>query len=88
LFANLKDLANSLVINIKAIGNIWPILLIPTIIERGSRRVLVLKVALVLYKNPLINRRAIHIYLSDIKKISLITRFIQILFLIIYSSRV
>jgi hypothetical protein len=64
------------VINIKAIGNIWPILSIPTITERGSRRVLVLKVALVLYKNPLVNRLAIYIYLSDIKKISLITRFI------------
>jgi hypothetical protein len=69
-------LANSLVINIKAMGNIWPVLLISTIIERGSRRVLVLKVALVLYKNLLINRRAIYIYLPNIKKISLITRFI------------
>jgi hypothetical protein len=65
-----------LIINIKAIGNIWLILLIPTIIERGSRRVLVLKVALVLYKNPLINRLAIYIYLFNIKKISLTTRFI------------
>jgi hypothetical protein len=76
LFINLKDLTDLLVINIKAIGNIWPVLLIPTIIERDSRCVLVLKVALVLYKNPLINRRAIYIYSSNIKKISLITRFI------------
>jgi hypothetical protein len=76
------------VINIKAIENIWPVLSISTIIERGSRRVLVLKVALVLYKNLLINRLAIYICLSDIKKISLITRFIRILFSIIYSSRV
>jgi hypothetical protein len=76
LFVNLKDLANLLVINIKAMGNIWPVLLISTIIERGSRYILVLKVALVLYKNPLTNRRAIYIYLSNIKKISLITRFI------------
>ena len=75
MFVNLKDLADLLVINIKAIGNIWPILLIPTIIERGSRWVLVLKVALVLYKNPLINRLAIYICLSNIKKISLIMRF-------------
>jgi hypothetical protein len=76
LFINLKDLANLLVINIKAIGNIWLVLLIPTIIEKGSRCVLVLKVALVLYKNPLINRYAIYICLSNIKKISLMTRFI------------
>jgi hypothetical protein len=79
-------LADLLVINIKAIGNIWPILSILTITERGSRRVLVLKVALVLYKNPLINCLTIYICLSDIKKISLITRFIQILFSTIYSS--
>jgi hypothetical protein len=64
------------VINIKAIRNVWLVLSIPTIIERGSRRVLVLKVALVLYKNPLANRLAIYIYLSNIKKISLITRFV------------
>jgi hypothetical protein len=74
------------VINIKAIGNIWPILSILTIIERGSRRVLVLKVALVSYKNPLINRLAIYICSFNIKKISLIMRFVRILFLIIYSS--
>ena len=76
MFINLKDLTDLLVINIKAMGNIWPILSILTIIERGSRYVLVLKVALVLYKNPLINRRVIYIYLFNIKKISLITRFI------------
>ena len=69
-------MADSVIINIKAIGNVWPILLILTIIKRGSRWVLVLKVALVLYKNPLINRLVIYIYSSDIKKISLITRFI------------
>jgi hypothetical protein len=74
------------VINIKAIENIWPVLSIPTIIERGSWRVLVLKVALVSYKNPLINRLAIYICLSNIKKISLITCFVQILFSTIYSS--
>jgi hypothetical protein len=64
------------VINIKAIGNIWPVLSIPTIIKRGSRCILVLKVASVLYKNLLINRCAIYICLSNIKKIFLITCFI------------
>jgi hypothetical protein len=74
------------VINIKAMGNVWLILSILTIIERGSRRVLVLKVALVLYKNLLINRLAIYICLSNIKKISLTIRFVRIPSLIIYSS--
>jgi hypothetical protein len=64
------------VINIKAIGKVYLILLIPTIIESSSRRVFILKVALVLYKNPLINYLIRYIYLSNIKKISLITRFI------------
>jgi hypothetical protein len=73
---NLKDLANLIVINIKAIGKICLILLIPIIIESGSRCVFILKVVLVLYKNPLINRLIRRIYSSNIKKISLITRFI------------
>jgi hypothetical protein len=69
-------LANLIVINIKAIGKICLILLIPTIIESGSQCVFILKVALVLYKNPLINRLIRRIYSFNIKKISLITRFI------------
>jgi hypothetical protein len=46
------------------------------IIKRSSRWVLVLYMALVLYKNLFINRLAIYIYLFNIKKIFLITRFI------------
>ena len=64
------------VINIKAIGKVYLILLILTIIENGSQRIFILKVALVSYKNPLINRLIRRIYSSDIKKISLIIRFI------------
>jgi hypothetical protein len=75
-----------LIINIKAIGKVCLILLIPTIIEKGSRRVFILKVALVLYKKPLINRLIRRIYLSNIKNISLIIYFIQMPSLIIYSS--
>jgi hypothetical protein len=64
------------VINIKAIGKVYPVLLIPTIIESNSRHVFILKVALVLYKNPLINRLTRRIYSFNIKKISLIIFFI------------
>jgi hypothetical protein len=38
-------MADSLVININAIGRVWLVLSILTIIARGSRRVLVLNVA-------------------------------------------
>ena len=65
-----------MVINIKAIRKVYLILLILTIIESGSRRVFILKVVLVLYKNLLINYLVRRIYLSNIKKISLIIRFI------------
>jgi len=64
------------VINIKAIGKVYLVLLIPTIIKRGSQCVFILKVASVLYKKPLINRLIKHIYLSNIKNISLTIRFI------------
>jgi hypothetical protein len=57
------------VINIKAIRKVYLVLLILTIIESGSQRVFILKVALVLYKNPLTNRLIRRIYLSNIKKI-------------------
>jgi hypothetical protein len=40
-----KDLADSDVINIKAIGKVWLILSILTITKRGRRKVLVLNVA-------------------------------------------
>jgi hypothetical protein len=63
-------------INIKAIRNIWLILSIPTIIKRDSHWILILKIASVSYKNLLINRLFIYIYSFNIKKISLITRFI------------
>jgi hypothetical protein len=64
------------VINIKAIGKIYLVLLIPTIIESGSQCIFILKIALVSYKNPLTNRLKRHIYSSNIKNISLITHFI------------
>jgi hypothetical protein len=67
-------------------GKVYLVLLIPTIIESGSRRVFILKIILVLYKNPLTNRLIRRICLSDIKKISLITRFIRMPLLIIYLS--
>ena len=62
-------------INIKAIGKVYLVLLILTIIERGSQRIFILKVASVLYKKPLINRLIRRIYSSNIKNISLIIRF-------------
>jgi hypothetical protein len=77
-----------IVINIKAIGKVCLVLSIPTITERGSRRVFILKVASVSYKKPLTNRLIRHIYLSNIKNISLTIRFMQMLSSIIYSSRV
>jgi hypothetical protein len=64
------------VINIKAIGKICLVLLIPTIIESSSQHIFILKVVLVSYKNLLINCLIRRIYLSNIKKISLIIYFI------------
>jgi hypothetical protein len=69
-------LVNLIVINIKAIRKVYLVLLILIVIKSNSRRVFILKLVLVLYKNPLINRLIKRIYLFNIKNISLIIRFI------------